>query len=122
LAEKALHRGYRVVISVDGVAQAGQLSDQLWSFKPESFLPHQLQTEEDAADSAPIVVVWDEDRESYHELIINLGATVPEYFSRFQRVSEIVVQDESCLAATRNHYQFYRDRGYPLKSHRIAAR
>lgn len=116
LAEKALQRGYNVIIAVDDEAQALNLRDYLWTFKPESFLPHQLQHEK---GNAPIVLLWDKDKEHYHEILINLANHIPNWFSRFQRVTEIVVQDQKCLESTRTHYQFYRNRGYPLKSHNI---
>jgi DNA polymerase-3 subunit chi len=118
LAEKAINQGLHTVIHLDEANQADQLSDYLWLFKPESFLPHHLESDQD--DCSSIVLSWSEDKDHYHELMINLGKQIPEYFSRFQRVNEIVVQNEECLKITRNHYQFYRDRGYPLKSHQIA--
>jgi len=137
LAEKAFHHGHHIVIAVDDEAQAQNLSDYLWSFKPESFLPHQLQDLHQAEDTSvnegasnssshsaiaaisPIIVSWDKDIDDYHDILINLSQTIHESFSRFQRVMEIVVQEEACLASTRSHFQFYRERGYPLKSHTI---
>jgi DNA polymerase-3 subunit chi len=116
LAEKALHHDHHIVISVDDEAQANTLSEYLWSFKPDSFLPHQLQNQQ---GPAPIVLVWSDDKDDYHDVLINLCSHIPEWFSRFKRVIEIVVQENDCLALTRSHFQFYRDRGYPLKSHAI---
>jgi DNA polymerase-3 subunit chi len=116
LVEKALNHGHHIVLAVDDESQAINISDYLWSFKPESFLPHQLQSE---SGPAPIMLLWDEDKDHYHDILINLREEIPEWFSRFQRVTEIVVQHNDCLQHTRAHYQFYRDRGYPLKSHQI---
>lgn len=117
LAEKAMLRGHHVVVSVDNENQAEALSHYLWSFKPESFLPHQLQHE--AGQVAPIMIMWDQDREDCHDILINLSAEVPSGFSRFQRLLEVVVQEAECLTTTRSHFQFYRDIGYPLESHNI---
>jgi DNA polymerase-3 subunit chi len=116
LAEKAINHGHHIVIAVDDADQATTLSEYLWSFKPESFLPHDLQTE---SDTSPIILVWEEVEDQHHDLLINLRDTIPDGFSRFERVFEVVVQEESCLTSTRNHFQFYRDRGYPLKSHPV---
>lgn len=116
LSEKALKQGHHVVIALEDETEATAISEHLWCFRPESFLPHQLQSEQ---GDAPILCVWDEDRDHYHQLLINLRHDIPEWFSRFQRVAEIVVQEPRCLASTRAHYQFYRNRGYPLKSHQI---
>lgn len=122
LAEKALNKGHHIVMTVEDEAAASNLSDYLWSFKPESFLPHQLQptdNQEQPKTPAPIALAWDGGDDDHHDLLINLRHTVPEEFSRFKRVVEVVTQEPDCLAATRTHFQFYRDRGYPLQSHPV---
>lgn len=117
LAEKALKHQHRIVLAVNDEPAARELSDFLWQFKPESFIPHQLQSD---STPAPICLCWDTDDEQHHDILINLKSEVPPWFSRFQRVMEIVVQEPNCLKDTRAHFQFYRDRGYPLQSHKIA--
>lgn len=135
LAEKAINQGHRIAIALDDESQAQTLSDYLWSFKPESFLPHMLQNDElkaiqqpspDTENTlaavkrpTPIALIWSEDNEHYHDILINLSQKIPEGFSRYQRAFEIVVQEEDCLKITRSHFQFYRERGYPLKSHAL---
>jgi DNA polymerase-3 subunit chi len=135
LAEKGVDQGHRIAIALDDESQAQTLSDYLWSFKPESFLPHTLQNEElqqkvlgsaatedfsgEVKRLAPIALIWSEDNEHYHDILINLSQKIPEGFSRYQRAFEIVVQEADCLRVTREHFQFYRERGYPLKSHAL---
>ncbi len=46
LTEKAVNQGCHIAIALDDELQAQTLSDYLWSFKPESFLPHTLQNDE----------------------------------------------------------------------------
>jgi len=46
---------------------------------------------------------------------LTIGA--PPFFSRFERVAEIVTQDPQFLEALRNSWRFYKDRGYPLHKH-----
>lgn len=122
LIEKAMAMGRQVVLHVADKDHAHSMSDYLWSFKPESFLPHQL------ADATPpeetttqTIITWDEPSDQYHDVLINLAREIPQGFSRFQKLSEIVVQQPTLLPITRSHFQFYRDRGYPLKSHRIGS-
>ena len=50
-------------------------------------------------------------------MLINLGAAIPEFFSRFERVAEIVLNDPESLRASRARWSFYKDRGYPLEHH-----
>jgi DNA polymerase-3 subunit chi len=51
--------------------------------------------------------------------MINLGNGVPEFFSRFDRLIEIVVTDPEITANSRLNYRFYKDRGYPLDTRKI---
>ena len=53
------------------------------------------------------------------DLLINLGAEVPLFFSRFERVAEIVSGENEDRALARDRFRFYRDRGYSLNTHRL---
>ncbi|RDJ93817.1 DNA polymerase III subunit chi, partial [Lacticaseibacillus rhamnosus] len=41
------------------------------------------------------------------------------FFSRFQRLVEIVGTDASDRQAARERYRFYRDRGYEIRTHQL---
>ncbi|WP_111640668.1 DNA polymerase III subunit chi [Marinimicrobium alkaliphilum] len=119
LVEKAASLGRQVLVAVDTEDQARTLDDALWCFRPESFLPHRLITDSDAPE-ARIEITWNgQPSGEHHDVLVNLSDEVPEYFSRFQRLSEVVVQDETVLAATRRHYGFYQQRGYPIEHRKI---
>ncbi|HCS25909.1 MAG TPA: DNA polymerase III subunit chi [Spongiibacteraceae bacterium] len=117
LAEKALKKGLGIYIHCSSEQQASELDNLLWSFSPESFVPHELKS---ARAKANVVIGSDATAPEAVELLINLAAEIPDFFSRFQRVGEIVCQDESWLQPSRNRYRFYKDRGYPLKTHKIS--
>ena len=128
LAEKAMLMGRHIIVAVNNKDHAESMSQYLWSFKPESFVPHRLADQR--ASNVNIVLDWQlEDQQvntksgevANHDVLINLRDEIPAVFSRFQRLSEIVVQQAELLTITRSHYQFYRERGYPLKSHKIEA-
>lgn len=122
LAEKALSIGRQVVIHVNDQDHGESISQYLWSFKPESFVPNTCITASENTSrpqSTPekVLIDWQGHISHYHDVLINLTSTIPQAFSQFEKLSEIVVQDEELLSITRSHFQFYRDRGYPLKSH-----
>lgn len=120
LIEKAVGMGRQVVLHVADQSHAQSISDYLWSFKPESFIPHQLGDSAGTQLAAgETLVTWNEPGDQFHDVLINLAEQIPQGFSRFQKLSEIVVQQTELLPITRSHFQFYRDRGYPLKSHKI---
>jgi len=114
LAEKAFARGHRIYINATDRGQAEALDDLLWRFRPASFLPHGLVGSEHAD---AIAIGWGQDPETHNDLLINLQLEIPAFFSRFQRVAEVVTQDQESLAALRKSWTFYKDRGYQLEKH-----
>lgn len=120
LADIAFRRGQRVYVYTQSQGQAQTLDNLLWTFQAGSFLPHDLHPSESAADT-PILVGHDGVPDDGHEVLINLAETVPNFFSRFDRVAEIVNQDTAVKQASRERFRFYRDRGYALESHTLTA-
>lgn len=117
LAEKAYKRGYSIYLHCDSQAQAQAVDEMLWTFSPEGFLPHSLKQ---TAAREKIIVAWDAQPPEGGDLMINFAAQLPDFFSRFARLGEIVCQEPSWLQPSRARYRFYKDRGYPLKTHKIA--
>lgn len=118
LIEKAYRLERRILVAVDTQEQAELLDDLLWSCKPESFLPHRLLQATDAPE-APIEITVGENVGEHHDVLINLSSKVPEQFSRFERLSEVVIQEPEILKATREHFSFYKTRGYPIQHRNI---
>ncbi|MDH5784045.1 MAG: DNA polymerase III subunit chi [Chromatiales bacterium] len=120
LAEKAWQQGNRVYIHTQDAEHSRRLDELLWTFRDGSFVPHAL--DQDAnADVVPIHIGHGEEPCHHDEVLINLTAEVPLFFSRFERVAEIVDQSEQCRTQGRERFRFYRDRGYPLENHTINA-
>ena len=101
LAEKAFARGHRIFINATDRAQAEELDHLLIG--------------SEHADT--IAIGWGQDPEYHNDLLINLNLEIPSFFSRFQRVAEVVTHDPDSLAALRKSWTFYKDRGYQLEKH-----
>lgn len=120
LTEKAWQRGHRVYLHAESAADAEQLQQQLWKFRPASFIPHHLAPAAEADQAIERVSIGHGDAPAGHDdLMINLSRQIPDYFSRFQRVSELVPADPDSRQHSREHFRFYRDRGYPLHTHEL---
>lgn len=120
LVAKAMRHRHRVLLAVDDEASARALSEALWSATPESFIAHSLL--EAGQSEETVQIGWLNHPGSHHEVLVNLATDIPEYFSRFERVFEVVSQDPAILKQTREHYRFYQDRGYPLSRHDLRDR
>ena len=114
LAEKAFQQGHRIFINAVDENQARELDELLWSHRPSSFLPHALHGRE---HSETIAIGWGQEPGQHNDLLINLQLETPSFFSRFNRVAEVVTQDEKSLDALRDAWRFYKSRGYQLEKH-----
>jgi DNA polymerase-3 subunit chi len=112
LSHKAMQSGKRVLLHVPDNTTAEKLDKLLWHFPATAFMPHCHSHEFEAADM-PVVIARDE-RLPHAELLISLHDECLTFFSRFERVIEIVGQDAQDAALGRARFKFYRDRGYEL--------
>ncbi|MGD8378483.1 MAG: DNA polymerase III subunit chi, partial [Gammaproteobacteria bacterium] len=83
----------------------------------QSFIPHGLAASTDPVE--PVQIGHGQEPPHGFETLVNLHSEVPLFFSRFERVAEIVPADEAARQTARERYRFYKDRGYPLKTHRL---
>lgn len=90
----------------------------LWTYKDDSFIPHGLNSEADNAKN-PVLIGHDENPGQSHDVLINLSYKLPNFFSRFSRVAECIDADPNAKEAGREHYRFYKERGYPLDTHKL---
>lgn len=119
LSEKIFLARRQIVIATEDENSRQLMSQQLWSARPESFLAHDLGENFQQPNEA-IVVTNHQPHPHCHDVLINLTQGVLEnHFSRFQRLVEVVNQNEDVLARSRKTFQFYRERGYPIKSHKL---
>lgn len=119
LADKAFRSGHNVYLLAASPQQAEALDQMLWTFSQGSFVPHQLHTGKGVPEDVPVLVGAQEAPPHLHDVLISLADEVPPFFSRFERVIEIVAGDENTRENARQRFRFYRDRGYPLQTHEL---
>jgi DNA polymerase-3 subunit chi len=119
LSAKAYSRGMRVLAFCPDTDTSQKLSRLLWTTHAVGFIPHCGATDPLAAVT-PVIVDHDGANVPHDEVLINLGAEWPPFFSRFQRLIEIVSLDEDDRGRARTRFKFYRDRGYEIKSHDLS--
>ncbi|MDH5409079.1 MAG: DNA polymerase III subunit chi [Gammaproteobacteria bacterium] len=119
LAEKAYKLDNHVYVHTDNQQEAEQLDQMMWTFKQGSFVPHSLYNTETAAD-CPVLIGHDHEPEDNTEVLINLSTQVPTFFSRYERIVELVAGDANSRHQARERYKFYRDRGYALETHNLS--
>ena len=116
LARKAYLSGKPLVVLAEPQRLAA-FDEQLWTFQPLEFVPHCM-AKSPLANDTPVVLTSNLDEAPHHHVLVNLGAPVSAQFARFERLVEIVGNDGDELAAGRERYRFYRDRGYAIETHK----
>lgn len=133
LTEKVLRLGYQVHLILEDSDACAQMSHALWSFKPESFLPHII-LEGDLTRPALCHITLSSqmncpqlDALQLGEkplLLINLSnlpLTPPLHnlLDTAARSAEAVIQNDECLSATRLRYKHYQQQGWPIETRKI---
>lgn len=121
LAEKAVQRKHEVLINTEHEADERRMDELLWTFSQGSFLPHRRMSDSAVDDQGEPVLIGSgrEPADGGWDMLINLAPGVPEFFSRFTRVAELVGAEEANKAAGRERFRYYRDRGYELHTHDV---
>ena len=115
LCHKAYHHRQNVLLLTNSQQQTDHLDLLLWTHNDESFLPHD-QVEQDGL-LTPILISHQADPRGERQLLINLTDEVPLFFAQFERVIELVTEQNKSVA--RSHYSYYKDRGYELNHHTL---
>lgn len=117
LALKALKQRIRTIIHAPEESVARDIDRLMWVAPSTGFVPHCWESSRLAQDT-PIVIARSDESHVAGILLLNLGSEAPRFFSRFDRMIEIVARDdEQDKAAARARFRFYRDRGYELVHH-----
>ena len=115
LCQKAYDNKQYTLLLTQSPEQTAQLDRQLWTFSEDSFIPHDAQ--ESSGFKTPILIHDQHQPNGERSLLINLSGSIPDYFAQFERVIELVTDDNKLQA--RAHYRYYQERGYPLKHHNL---
>lgn len=117
LAVMAWERGHHITLITDTDALARDMDELLWELPHDRFLPHGLASQPEGK-VAPVMITT-MPQVSSGDVMINLSLhAVPEP-ARFNRLLEIVSQQDDQLLASREKYRFYRDQGINPMTHEI---
>jgi DNA polymerase-3 subunit chi len=119
LLEKIWQQKQAAYLYTQSETEARQLDNLLWTFRLESFIPHALWWPGQAA-TAPILLGHDPQHCPTVPLLLNLSANVPVFFKQFERILELVEDNEAARGRARHRYRLYRDAGHHLVTHEIS--
>jgi DNA polymerase-3 subunit chi len=121
LVAKAWAQHGTVRVLTDGPRTTEEFGRFLWLWPATGFMPH-CQLGSPLAAETPILVDHALEHEGPATVLVNLHASAPPFFSRFERLAEIVTRDETDVVTGRERWKFYKARGYEIRSFNLAER
>jgi len=121
IVDKATQLDHHVFIHSTSEDEARKLDELLWTFSQGSFIPHRVLREALKEEPREPVLIGlnQQPAPGRWNVLINLAADVPEFFSRYERVAEVVDGNAARRERSRERFRFYRDRGYKLNTHQV---
>lgn len=122
LLRKAQQSGAQVGV-VGPARLLERLDAELWRFEPTEFVPHlrlaQGQVLPAALAATPIVLSESAAALAHREVLLNLGAEIPDGFEQFARVLEVVSRDAEQMQAGRARFKRYKELGHEVLHHEV---
>jgi DNA polymerase-3 subunit chi len=120
LLRKALAQDMRIVVA-GAPATLRQLDADLWRFQDVSFLAHCTpESSPEVQGASPICLGPDPRVWGMNDVLVNLGDDVPSGFEDFNRLIEIVSNDEHGKAQARLRWKHYKSLGFDLVQHDLS--
>jgi len=118
LIEKAYKQKHYIYIHAEDRTMAHQLDEMLWTYRDDSFLPHNLYG--DGPEPAPpIQIGYDAVPEKHRDILINLANLVPEFHLRFSRIFELIPNEPTAQELGRERYRIYRSHNLEINTHKL---
>jgi len=106
----------QVYLAMDTRVEAQRFDQLLWTFRDDSFIPHEV-SDGLLPSNSPIIIGYEPPhRETPREFIINLSQQVPAQYDEFQHLIEVVFNDPSVQQRARERYKLYRDQQHHLNT------
>jgi DNA polymerase-3 subunit chi len=118
LLEKAYARGHKVFVYCNNQHEAELMDELLWTFKEDSFIPHNLQGE-GPEPPPPIQIGYASEPRGFDDILINLSNHVPHFYIKFKRVMELIINSEPEKEQGRANYKHYKTNQCALQTHPV---
>lgn len=118
IVEKLYNQGKSVLVYTGNQSSALRIHQQLWIFKPDSFIPHALAGDSSAANDEPVIISNGTLAPLTANVLILYDPVNSTDFDLFEQVIDFAeLYDPVKLQASRERYKMIRDQqaGYNLK-------
>lgn len=116
-AAKCYRNNQRVFIYTPNQEAAHQIDELLWSFDPDSFIPHNL-VGEGPKSGAAVEISWQAPT-SRRPVLINLTDQVPNFGSNYSQIIDFVPSDEAKKQLARERFKTCRQYGLQVETQQV---
>lgn len=121
LLRKAYAKGARVVVTGEP-EQLRKVDRELWNMATHEFVAHcTWDAPQSVLRHSPVVLHPTPPQAPHHDVLVNLGAELPQGFERFARVIDMVSMDPADRAQGRARWRQFTELGYAIQKHDLAA-
>jgi DNA polymerase-3 subunit chi len=114
LLEKAVGAGHRILVRLPSEAEAERLAVSLWTYDPNSFLPHGTAKDGRAAEQ-PIYLTSLDENPNGADLLAQVGGAEMTDLQPFKRCLDMFDgADDDAVAAARARWKRYQAAGHQL--------
>ncbi len=118
LIEKLYKQKHTIYIHTENQTMAHELDEMLWTWRDDSFLPHNLYGE-GPNPAPPIQIGFDAIPEKHRDILINLHTDIPTFHSQFARVIELIRNETTAQESGRERYRDYRAQQLTINTHKL---
>ncbi|OGV26604.1 MAG: hypothetical protein A3F18_06430 [Legionellales bacterium RIFCSPHIGHO2_12_FULL_37_14] len=118
LIEKIYNMNHQLFVFCQTEKDANLIDEALWTFKPDSFIPHHLQNE-GPTPPAPVQIGTNTPSKQFKDILLNLSFSIPNFYLQFKRTIEIIHDDAEVKAKGRIRYRTYQANGCILAGHQV---
>ena len=114
LLEKSVERGWRVAVQTVSEARSDLLDAHLWTWRPDSFLPHGKDSDPFAEDQ-PVLITMSGDNANRATVRFLLDGAEPADLAGYERVVFMFDgHDDGQLQSARGNWKKFKDSGHAL--------
>ncbi len=116
IAERAYLQGDKLQVIAADTHQADRLDELLWTFRPDSFIPHGLAKGEKDEIAPPVVITSEEEKLPGYETLLMMEYCQARTLLKFaQAIHLIVVDNQKRLDASRDYWTKLKEAGFSLR-------
>ena len=119
LVEKIYRQGLFCYILTDSESQNQTLDQLLWTFRPNSFIPHDIYTGNLPNTKNSVLIGSLPAPDQWQSVVLNLSSRPPEPLLHIKRLLEIIDNREPIKYSARQRYRYYQQQQIELVTHTL---